>query len=254
MLIDCHSHLHVPEFETDQAAVIERARAGGITRFINVGFDIEGNFKALALAKKHDDFYSTMGVHPHLASDWNEEIGERIARAVQSEPKIVALGEMGLDYFKNFQPKEVQQHAFRAQLQLARKFNLPVIIHCRDAFEDVFEILEQEKNERVLLHCFTGTRAQAQIAFDRGYYIAFTGILTYPSAQELQEVARMAPADKIVIETDCPYLAPQSKRGQRNEPSFLPEVAEKLAQLRGMPLAQLEDQLVMNTKQLFRIE
>lgn len=254
MIIDCHSHLHVPQFEADQEEVIERARKAGVSRFINVGFDVEGNFKALTLAQKYPDFYSTMGIHPHLASEWNEEVGERIARAVRSEPKIVALGEMGLDYFKNFQPKEVQQHAFRAQLQLAKKLELPVIIHCRDAFDDVYEMLKHEKNERVLLHCFTGTRAQAQTAFERGYYIAFTGILTYPSAKELQEVARIAPEDKIVIETDCPYLPPQTKRGQRNEPAFLPEVLEKLAELRGRKTVELAQQIELNTKNLFKLE
>lgn len=253
MLIDCHAHLHVPAFDDDRAAAIGRARAAGIGIIINVGFDTEGNFKALALAKKHDFVFATMGIHPHCASEWNEAVAERIATAVRAEPKIVALGEMGLDYYKNFQPRDTQIQAFRAQLSLAQELDLPVIIHCRDAFEDAFRILDEMRPPHVLMHCFTGTRAQAQQSWDRGFYTAFTGIVTYPSAGELRTVAGACPPDKLLIETDCPFLPPQSVRGTRNEPAYLPEVLRLIAAERNQKQEELEKIIEENTRRFFRL-
>lgn len=245
MLIDCHAHLHVDAFDTDRQSVIERAYAAGITTIINVGFDVEGNFKSLQLAKQHDFIFATMGVHPHLASEWNESVSQGIYDTCKHELKVIALGEMGLDYYKNFQPRDLQITVFRAQLTLAEKLQLPVIIHCRDAFEDVYNILLDYSLPNVLLHCFTGTHAQAVVAWQRGYYTAFTGIVTYPSAHELRGVARACPIDKIILETDCPYLSPQAHRGKRNEPAFLQETAHYLSTLRG----ELFDDFTLAIKQ-----
>lgn len=233
MLIDVHAHVHVKEFDKDREATITRALQAGVLKMLNVGFDVEGNFAALALAKKYDFIWSSMGVHPHLASEWNDDIGEKILSTCKKEEKIVALGEMGLDYYKNFQLPDVQKHAFREQLKIAKKLDLPVIIHCRDAFEDTYQILEEEKIDRVLMHCFTGTMAQAEYAWDHGYYTAFTGIITYPSAGELREVAKACPQERLIIETDAPFLPPQPYRGKRNEPAFLRETFNKIVELRG---------------------
>lgn len=254
MIIDCHAHLHVKEFDADRADVIERARVAGVSKIINVGFDTEGNFQALALAKKYDFIYSTMGIHPHLSSDWSDDVGAKIAATVKKEEKIVALGEMGLDYYKNFQPVEVQKNAFRAQLKLAKQLDLPVIIHCRDAFADVFKILHEEKMEHVLMHCFTGTLEEAEVCWRRGYYTAFTGIITYSSASALREVVAKCPVDKMVIETDCPFLAPQKYRGKRNEPSFLPEVLRQCAESRNVEYKKIEAQVYKNTLKLFSLK
>lgn len=248
MLIDCHSHIHVDAFDSDRKQVIQRARDAGVEKLINVGFDVEGNFKAIALANQYDFIYATMGVHPHSASEWSEEIGEGIIETVKKEPRVVALGEMGLDYFKNFQPRELQITVLRAQLAIAQKLELPVIIHCRDAFNDLFEILPQYQLQNVLLHCFTGTLAEAQIGWDRGYYMAFTGIITYPSADSLRQVAQKCPVHLAVVETDCPYLPPVPHRGKRNEPAFLKDTADFLANLRP---ELTYDVLTSNTNNLF---
>lgn len=248
MFIDIHAHLHVREFDNDRDEVIKRAQEAGVSKMINVGFDVEGNFQALALAKKYDFIWATMGIHPHLASEWNDQVAAKIFDTAKKEERIVALGEMGLDYYKNFQPKELQQKVFREQLKLARELGLPVIVHCRDAFEDAFKILSEEKIERVLLHCFTGTMEEAQEGWKRGYGTAFTGIITYPKATALREVVKMCPADKLFIETDCPYLAPQEHRGKRNEPAFIRETYEMASSLQ-----RLEINAEINVKRLFGI-
>ena len=253
MYVDCHSHIHVREFDQDREVVIQRARDAGVSTLINVGFDTEGNFHALALAKKYDFIYATMGIHPHLADEWNEHVARKITDAVRTEPKIVALGEMGLDYYKNFQPKELQQHVFKEQLKIAQELNLPVIIHCRDAFEDTFKILDEIGNEKVLMHCFTGTIEEARECWKRGYYMAFTGIITYPTAEDLRQVVKECPIDKLLIETDCPYLAPQRHRGKRNEPAFLVETAQQVIATKGLSEAVFQKQLLQNIKILFGI-
>lgn len=260
MLIDCHAHLHVKEFDADRAEVIARAKTAGVSKMINVGFDVEGNFAALALAKKYDFIYATMGIHPHLASEWNDSVSAKIFETAKCEKKIVALGEMGLDYYlpggrqgKNFQPKDVQEKAFRGQLRLARELELPVIIHCRDAFEDTFRILEEEKITSVLLHCYTGTLEEAKKAWGRGYYTAFTGIITYPSAGALREVVKECPLDKLLIETDCPFLTPQGRRGERNEPAYVKEIFEKIMKIKGLMSEEIASRIQCNVKELFQI-
>lgn len=262
LLIDAHAHLHVKEFDKDRENVIKRAQAAGVSKIINVGFDIEGNFQALALAKKYNFIFAAMGIHPHLASEYSDEVAAKILQTVKREEKIVAIGETGLDYFKNFQPADLQQKVFREQLRLAQKLDLPVIIHCRNAYKDLFKILEEEKITRAVMHCFTGTSVEAQEALGRGYYIGFTAIITYPKAQALQEVVKICPIDRILIETDCPFLAPQDERGKRNEPALLPTTYKKIVQLKSKvytlekssgEASGLHQILYENTKLFFRI-
>lgn len=251
MLIDCHSHIHVKDFDRDREEVIKRATAAGVLKMIEIGFDSEGIFKVVALAKKYEFIYAVIGVHPHLASEWDETIAAKVERLAKMEEKVVGIGEIGLDYFKNFQPRELQQRVFREQLKLAKKLNMPVVIHCRDAYADLFKILDEEKPDRVLLHCFIGTAAEAEEGLKRGYYIAFTGVVTYPSAKTLREVAKFAPLDKILIETDCPFLAPQSRRSQRNEPSFIGETYKEVAKAKKLSENDLEEAVTQNTHRFF---
>lgn len=254
MLIDCHSHIHVKNFDADREQVIACAKLAGVEKIIEVGFDSEGIFKALALAKKYDQIYAAIGIHPHLASEWNDDIALKIRKLTKSEEKIVAIGETGLDYYKNFQPKDLQQKVFREQLKIAGEAGLPVIIHCRDAYKDLFRILDEEKfGSKVLLHCFTGTKEEAEEGISRGYFIAFTGILTYPGAKSLREIAEQAPLDKILIESDCPFLSPQKYRGKRNEPAYIVETANVLAQIKKTKIEQLEKQLECNVKTFFAV-
>lgn len=251
MLIDCHSHIHVKDFDRDRADVIKRAIAAGVLKMIEVGFDSEGIFASVALAKKYEFIYAVIGIHPHLASEWDEVVAGKIEKLAKKEEKVVALGEMGLDYYKNFQPRDLQQKVFREQLKLAKKVDLPVVIHCRDAYGDLFKILDEEKVERVLLHCFTGTAQEAQEGLKRGYYIAFTGVITYPSANALREIARQTPLNRILIETDCPFLPPESHRGRRNEPSFVGETYAEIAKLKNLSPGDLSAAISQNAAVFF---
>lgn len=254
MFIDAHSHIHVKNFDTDRDQVIARAQLASISKIIEVGFDNEGIFKALALAKKHDWIFATAGIHPHLASEWNDDIAEKIRKLAKAEDRIVAIGETGLDYFKNFQPKDLQQKVFREQLKIASEVGLPVIIHCRDAYKDLFRILDEEKfTGKVLLHCFTGTMEEAEEGIARGYFIAFTGVVTYPNAKSLREIVGKISLDRILIESDCPFLAPQSQRGKRNEPSFVPEIYKEIARVRNLPIEKLADAISKNISDFFGI-
>ena len=252
--IDTHSHLHVEEFDIDRNEVIERARTAGVA-LINVGFEHEGNKKAAALAALHDDMWWTAGIHPHNADEATDKALQWIIDAAASPAgkKLVALGEMGLDYFKNRQPRELQRIAFHKQLKLAKQLNLPVIVHCRDAFDDAMDDMLTEEITRAVFHCFTGTVEEAKRAWERGYLTSFTGICTYTSAENVRAVIREAPLDKIMIESDCPFLAPQSHRGERNEPAFLPEIAAQIASIHQKNIIELEGDLSKNTNYFYRL-
>jgi len=253
MLIDTHAHLHVKEFDADRDEVIARAAAANVD-WLSVGFEPRGNVQAAKLADLHNKYW-TAGIHPHNADECSPETLDHIQElaAAGYGKGIVAIGECGLDYFKNFQPRETQLKAFAEQLILAKQMGLPVIVHCRDAWEDAFEILQRQKIEQAVFHCFSGSQEIATRAWDRGYYTSFTGIITYPSAESLRALIKQAPLDKIMIESDCPYLAPQSHRGQRNEPAFLGEVVQLLAELKRKNREELEIILEKNTKEYFQL-
>lgn len=253
MLIDTHSHLHIKEFDEDRTQVIERARNADVD-FIAVGFEPAGNEAAAQLAKEYKTFW-TAGIHPHhadLATDGNLQ---RIIQ-LKKEPlglRLAALGEMGLDYYKNFQPSELQKKALQKQLALSRELKLPVIIHCRDAFQDAFQLLKEEKIADAVFHCFTGNLAQAEECWNRGYFTSFTGICTYPKAENVRRAIAKAPLDRIMIESDCPFLPPQSRRRERNEPAFLRETFQKIAEIKRIPEPDLEKILSENTAKFFRV-
>jgi len=259
LFTDTHSHIHFAKHFPDIDQVIERALQAKVSHQIIVGCTPQDSLEALEFVKTQEQkgrthFWSTLGVHPHNANEWTKEIQEKFEELAKKEHKIVALGEMGLDYFRNFQPHDLQKKAFQGQIELAQKLDLPVVVHVRDAWEDAFIILKEVGNRKVILHCFTGTLDQANICWERGYHTSFSGVLTYPKNEYLREVAKKAPDELLLIETDCPYLTPQSRRGQRNEPAFVVETAKVLAQVRNKSLEEVAHQLKQNSFQIFNLK
>ena len=238
-MIDSHCHLDNPQFDPDREAVIERALAAGVERMVVIGTgdgppDLEAGIR---LADRYPAIYATVGIHPHDAA--KIERGDEFIRldALLRHPKVIALGEIGLDYHYNHSPRDVQRAAFIAQMSVAEDVRKPIVIHTREAWEDTLALLEKHWKPTGLggiMHCFSGGPAEAQRCLDLGFHLSFAGILTFPKSTAIQEAARMAPADRILIETDAPYLAPVPHRGKRNEPAFVAQTARKLAELRGV--------------------
>ncbi len=253
MLFDSHAHLQWSSFDVDREKVMARAKAANVDYTINIGYDLEGSNKAVSLAEKHDGFYATVGIHPHSADGFNEEVMNSL-RKLSENSKVVAIGEIGLDYYRNLSARPAQQKAFEAQMALAQELKLPVVIHDRNANEDVFKEVSSFKGKvHGVMHCFSGSLDMAEQCIKMGYYISFAGPVTYPNAHNLQETARNIALDKILIETDCPWLAPQQVRGKRNEPAFLTFTAEKMAQLRGISLDELAAATTNNAKRIFHL-
>ncbi len=252
LLVDSHAHIDTSRFNTDREAVIQAAFEGGVTRIVDPGCDLASSRAALALAKAHPGFvYAGVGTHPHDATTYTEEVGMQYRQLAQ-EPEVVAIGEFGLDYFRMLSPREVQRAVFCAHLQLARECDLPCIIHVRDSHNDVIELLRAHgQGLRGVFHCFSGNVAQAEecLAFS-GFLISFAGPLTR-QGNALPEVARMAPLERLLVETDSPYLVPQPLRAKRNEPLFVRYVVEKLAALRGMTLEEIASITTANAIRLF---
>ena len=238
VLFDTHAHLHDPAFDADRAAVIARARAAGVTGFLTIGTDEATSVAAVALAAAEPDVYAAVGIHPHDAGTASPATLERIA-ALARAPRVVAIGEIGLDYYRDLSPRAAQREALVAQLRLARAVGKPVLLHCREAHADLLDVCEAEGVAAVggILHCFSGDLEVARRGLDLGLLISIAGPVTYPSARRLAEVVRALPLDRLVVETDCPYLPPQPWRGQRNEPAYLPTTAARVAELLGLPIA-----------------
>ncbi len=252
MLTDSHCHIDTSRFNADREAVIAAAVAGGVTRMIDPGVDLPSSQAALVLAQDHPGvIYAGVGVHPHDATTYNDEVGEQL-RVLAREPQVVAIGEFGLDYFRMLSPRAVQRSVFCAHLELARACNLPCIIHVRDSHDDVIELLrEHGRDLRGVFHCFSGTVAQAEqcLKFE-GFMLSFAGPLTR-QGNELPEVARMVPIERVLVETDSPYLVPQPLKAKRNEPLFVKHTAQKLAAIRGMTLEEIASVTTANAIRLF---
>jgi TatD DNase family protein len=252
LLVDSHAHIDTSRFSADREAVIAAAIAGGVTRMIDPGCDLPSSQAALALARAHPGVvYAGVGVHPHDATTYNAEVRRQL-REMARAPQVVAIGEFGLDYFRMLSPRDVQREVFVAHLELARECNLPCIIHVRDSHEDVVELLgEHGKGLRGVFHCFSGNVAQAEecLSFE-GFMLSFAGPLT-KEGNALPEVARMAPLDRILVETDSPYLVPRPLKARRNEPLFVKYTAQKLAEIRGMSLEEIAQITTANTVRLF---
>jgi len=254
MLFDTHVHLNAEQYEDDLQEVINRALEKDVQNMVVVGFDEPTIKKAIQIAETYDFIYASVGWHPVDAVDMTDEHLAWIEELAQ-HPKVVALGEMGLDYHWDKSPKEVQKDVFRRQIRLARKVNLPIIIHNRDATEDVVTILKEEHVEEVggIMHCFTGSIEVAKQCMDMNMYISFGGPVTFKNAKKPKEVATELPLDKLLIETDCPYLTPHPFRGKRNEPGYVSYVAEQIAELKGITYEELAAITTANAKKLFGI-
>jgi TatD DNase family protein len=256
MLFDSHAHLNDAQFDGDREEVIRRAREEyDVSRVVNIGYNRETIRTALALAERYDFIYAAIGWHPHEAKEMTDDDLAWI-ESLTDHPKVVALGEMGLDYYWDNSPRDVQQEVFRRQIRLARKVGLPIIIHDRDAHEDVLSILREEKADEVggVMHCFSGDWAFAQACIDLNFYIGLGGPVTFKNAKLPKEIAQKVPIDRLLIETDCPYLAPHPHRGKRNETGYVRLVAQTIAELRGMTLETLAEHTTVNACRLFGIQ
>jgi TatD DNase family protein len=232
-MIDSHSHLDDPTFDPDRAAVIQRARDSGLKYIVTIGCDLNTSRAAVELADQYDLVYATVGIHPHEARASNDSILDQL-RELATHPKVVAWGEIGLDYHYMNSPREVQLQVFRDQIQVALGAGLPLVIHMREAEEDTLALLQKEQADRVggVFHCFSGDWTMAQIATQMNFMLSISGVVTFPNARRLQEVVKKIPLDQLMIETDCPYLTPVPYRGKRNEPSYVRLVAETITQLK----------------------
>lgn len=254
MLIDSHCHLDADRFDDDRAAVLERARHAGVRRMVTVGCDEENSRRALGLASTHDDVWATVGVHPPEAASASERFDEVLAKLAASD-RCVAIGECGLDYYYDHSPRERQREVFARQIALARRVQKPLVIHVRDAWDECIELLHSEGARECggVIHCFSGSLDDAKRSLELGFYLSIPGIVTFKSPGDLPEVVRTAPADRLLVETDSPYLAPMPYRGKRNEPAFVLEVARKVAELRGVELDDVVAQTGKNARALFSL-
>ncbi|HEY7910361.1 MAG TPA: TatD family hydrolase [Blastocatellia bacterium] len=259
MYIDSHAHIEMENFDADREEMIARARAAGVQVIVAVGngdVSKDSHSSAFRLAERYPFIYSTVGLHPHEARLLDDDLEARLLELAR-HPKVIGWGEMGLDYHYDNSPREAQREAFRRQLRHARALGLPAIIHTREAEADTLAILEQEWAAARLpgiIHCFTGTRAFAEEAVRLGFYISFSGVVTFNTAGDLRDTAKHLPVDKILIETDSPFLAPVPHRGRRNEPAYVVEVARRLAELRGLGVEEIGEITSENFKRAFRLD
>ncbi len=253
MLFDTHAHMDDRAFDPDREALLEQLPKEGIRLLMNPGCSLASSRAAVALAKAYDYIYAAVGSHPDAASEVNEETLECYRRLCRDNPKIRAIGEIGLDYHYEDIPRDIQQKAFRAQLGLARELGLPVIVHEREAHQDGLKIIGEFPEVTGVFHCFSGSAEMAMELVSRGWYIGFTGVLTFKNARRAVEAAGRIPLDRIVLETDCPYMSPEPFRGRRNDPGKLYRMAEALAQIRGLPVSEIQRITLENGCRLYGI-
>lgn len=252
-MIDSHTHLEMEEFDKDRAEVIKRAESAGVEAMITVGTTVEECYKAVEIANTYECVYAAVGIHPHETKEINGKTYEYLRELCQSE-RVVAFGEIGLDFFRNLSPREIQLRRFLEQLELASELDLPVIIHDRDAHSQVLEILRKWKGKRGgVIHCFSGNVKMAEECVGLGFYISIAGPVTYAKKGKLREVVRSVPLDRLLIETDAPYLSPQPFRGRRNEPAFIGHTAREIAEIKEVPLEEVDRITSHNARLLFRL-
>ncbi|MBI5213537.1 MAG: YchF/TatD family DNA exonuclease [Nitrospirae bacterium] len=257
-MIDTHCHLEMKPFDDDREEVIKRAKEAGLEAVITIGSDFNGCKGAVELAEKYDFVYATVGIHPHDAKDFNEDVFNQLkawakGEGLKAKGKVVAIGETGIDYHYDHSPRDVQKEIFIKQLGYAVESDMPAIIHSREAKEDTLKILKESRVSKGVLHCFSGDMETAEKAMEMGLYISFAGTITFKKALQIQEIAKVIPDEYLLIETDAPYLAPEPFRGKRNEPAFVKHTAEFIAKLRGVSLEDIDRITTLNAKRLFGI-
>ncbi len=254
-LVDTHCHLDDPQFGVDTAKVIHRALDNGVTLMVCVGTDVDSTRRCIDMAEHHPNIYASVGIHPHFADKASSDEAFEPIESRIGHPRVVAIGETGLDYYKKFARPERQQDLFLRHVRLSSRSGKPLIIHCRDAHDDLLDLLTREGQApyKGVMHCFSGSREIARKVLDLGFYVSIAGPVTYPNAASLAEVVKLLPLDRVVVETDSPYLAPQLHRGQRNEPAHVAHVAQKIADLQGVPFETVCERTTRNARALFGI-
>ena len=253
MLIDSHAHLEMKEFDHDREKAVERARQAGVGFIVTVGTNLALSRKAVELAERHEYIYATVGIHPHDVVNTDNKTFDTLL-GLAHRKKVVAYGEIGLDFFRNISPQEKQLDLFGLQLELAHELKLPVIIHDRNAHEQTLKMVKTSSVRRGVFHCFSGDYDMAKQCIDLGFYISIPGVVTFDKAKTIQDVAQRVSLSSLLLETDAPYLAPIPHRGKRNEPSFIIHTAKKVAELKGLSLEEVAQATTKNAKSLFRIE
>ena len=253
MLFDTHAHMDDRRFDTDRDLVLRGLADRGVALVMNPGCSLESSRNAIALAEKYDFVYAAVGSHPDVADEVNETVLEEYEKLCKLHDKVKAIGEIGIDYHYEDIPRDLQLKAFRMQMELAREVGLPVIVHEREAHEDGMAIVREFPDVTGVFHCYSGSAEMAKVLVDKGWYIGFTGVLTFKNARKAIETAESIPLDRIVLETDCPYMAPEPFRGKRNDPGMLFRMAEKLAEVRGLPVEEIHAITTENGKRLYRI-
>lgn len=255
MLVDSHCHLDYFTQSGEQAEIIARAKEAGIHEMVTIGVTLKQSQEILSIAERFENVWACIGIHPNHAADVLPVVEPEVLAKLAQHPKVIGIGESGLDYFYDKAPKDIQAQNFRANIRAARLAGLPVCIHARDADEDIITILREEREEgyfEFLLHCFSSSRQLAEAALELGGYFSFSGILTFPKGDEVREIAAIIPKDKLLVETDSPYLAPAPFRGKRNEPAYTAYTAKRLAELRGMSLEEISALTTRNFRTLFK--
>lgn len=253
-IFDSHAHYDDESFNDDREAVIEDIKSKGVIGVLNCGASLQGARGSVELSKKYDMFYAAVGIHPEYANEVTRDVLEEIEKLASFE-KVRAIGEIGLDYYWDTNPpKETQKDAFRKQMALAEKLNLPVVIHDRDAHEDILNIMKEFPNVKGVVHCFSGSVEFSRECLKLGYYIGFTGVITFKNAKKIIEVAKEIPLDRILVETDCPYMSPSPFRGKRNQSNYIKYIVEKIAEIKEIPVNDLNNQTISNIKELLSLK
>ena len=253
MLFDTHAHLNDPAFDADRESLMESLASAGVGLVMNAGCSLESSRDIVAMAQRYPWLYASVGSHPDAADEVNDSVLEEYRKLCKLSDKVKAIGEIGLDYYYEDIPREIQQRAFRAQMALAQELNMPVIVHEREAHNDGMAIVREFPKVKGVFHCYSGSAEMARQLVNMGWYIGFTGVLTFKNARKAVETAASIPLDRIVLETDCPFMAPEPFRGKCNHPGYLYRMAEKLAEIRGISVEEVHTITTENGKRLYRI-
>ena len=253
MLFDTHAHMNDPAYDEDREEVLLGLKDKGVELMMNVGCCLDSSKDCIAMAEKYPFVYASVGSHPDSADEVDEEVIEAY-RHMAGHPKVLAIGEIGLDYYYETVPRQVQQKAFRMQMQLAKELDMPVIVHERNAHDDGMRIVKEFKGVTGVFHCYSGSAEMARQLVDMGWYIGFTGVLTFKNARKAVETAASIPLERIVLETDCPFMAPEPFRGKHNDPGYLYRMAQRLAEIRELPVEQIWQVTTDNAKRLYRMD